>query len=112
MDTYLQDRHRIPLQLHNSGASYERCLQIVLGSAIRLGYQSLIDAYLFNFDFHIKRFLLCSEISIGRSIPVGTNTLFPDVFHRNRNRSHAESLLYQHLGTLFRSLSLSMKLAV
>ena len=78
--------------------------------------KAFIDAFvntdLLNLDPHMKRFLLCSEMPNRRSTPVGTNIPFPDDLRRNRKRSHEETLLYQHLGTLFRSLSLFMKLAV
>ena len=87
-------------------------LPIVSENTIQLRYQCLINADLLNLDPHMKRFLLCSEMPNGRSTPVGTNTPFLDDLRRNRKRSLEETLLYQCLGTLFRSLSLFMKLAV
>ena len=87
-------------------------LPIVPENTIQLCNQRLVDTDLLNLDPHMKRFLLCSEMPNGRSTPVGTNIPFPDDLRRNRKRLHEETLLYQHLGTLFRSLSLFMKLAV
>ena len=87
-------------------------LPIVPENTIQLRYQRLVNTDLLNLDPHMKRFLLCSEMPNRRSTPVGTNIPFPDDLRRNRKRSHEETLLYQHLGTLFRSLSLFMKLAV
>ena len=87
-------------------------LPIVPENTIQLCNQRLADTDLLNLDPHMKRFLLCSEMPNGRSTPVGTNIPFPDDLRRNRKRLHEETLLYQHLGTLFRSLSLFMKLAV
>ena len=87
-------------------------LPIVPENTIQLCNQCLVNADLLNLDPHMKRFLLCSEMPNRRSTPVGTNIPFPDDLRRNRKRSLEETLLYQHLGTLFRSLSLFMKLAV